>query len=426
MRAILLHSIEKIRLFWRSHRRFCTLATTFFSIAFLITLGFLLPAHAADTQSGTQISSFGQAALDEVAGFFAQILLWLARLFQRLTLFEVEFLQVVASYNGYLGSTAVNVGWVVVRDVSNMAFVIILLVIAFATILGSEAYEWKKLLPKMIMAAVLINFSRTICGVLIDASQVVIITFLNAISATIGGSVIQSFYFTSFEKFHASAAGAGLTSNTLANFAVPGVFSAAVVAVVFSAIVCIIMGFYVAILLARVIRLWVLIVLSPLAFIFSILPATQGYAKQWLDELMDDLVTGPVILFFVWLAFVIVGSGQVNQELINGSQSSQKNALGAEFQSQTAGVSDVLGWNNLANLIIGIGILLVGVRVSGQIGGTSGSILSSALTFGKRVATIASGYAAGRWLYEKGASAVKAIPGAVFDATVAKPIGETF
>jgi hypothetical protein len=183
----------------------------------------------------------------------------------------------VFEYFIHMAAKRGDVGWVVVRDVSNMAFVIILLVIAFATILGSEAYEWKKLLPKMIMAAVLINFSRTICGVLIDASQVVIITFLNAISATIGGSVIQSFYFTSFEKFHASAAGAGLTSNTLANFAVPGVFSAAVVAVVFSAIVCIIMGFYVAILLARVIRLWVLIVLSPLAFIFS----TRDRIKSW-------------------------------------------------------------------------------------------------------------------------------------------------
>jgi glycerol uptake facilitator-like aquaporin len=275
----------------------------------------------------------------------------------------------------------------------------------------------------MVMAAILINFSRTICGVLIDASQVVIMTFLNAISATIGGSVINSFYFASFEKFHRSV-GAD-TGNFVANLATPGIVSAAILAFVFSAFVCIMLFLYAGILLMRVIRLWVLIVLSPLAFIFSILPSTQGYAKQWWDELADDLITGPVIIFFMWLALTIVGSGQINQELLNSSDSPRREELKEAFQNESAGVTDVLGWNNLANMMIGIGILMVGIRVSGQIGGTSGSIMSSALTWGKKVATIATGYAAGRWLYEKGVGVAKETPGAIYRATVGKPIARS-
>ena len=408
MKALLYQYIERLRSFCFSHIRFGKISGLLIVGCFVLLLFLPSPVQADVTN-------------DLAAGAVKIIFLPLARFFQKITLFEVGFLQILASYNGYLESTAVNVGWVVVRDVANMGFVIILLVIAFATILGWEAYEWKKLLPKMVMAAVLINFSRTICGVLIDASQVLIMTFLNAISATISGNVIQSFYFASFEKFH-TAVSANSGSALADVVGTPGIVVASMVAVAFSALVAIMMGFYVAILLARVVRLWVLIVFSPLAFIFSILPATQGYAKQWWDELMDDLVTGPVILFFIWLAFVVVGSGQINQELLSNSDSPNKEVLADEFKSQTAGVTDILGWNNMANLIIGIGILMVGVRVSGQIGGSSGSIMSSALTFGKRVATIASGYAAGRWLYEKGADAVKAVPGALYGATLEKPI----
>jgi hypothetical protein len=84
----------------------------------------------------------------------------------------------VLSYQNFIGSEAVIQGWVIVRDLSNMFFVVILLVIAFATILHIENYNYKKWLPKLILMAVLINFSKTICGLLIDVAQIVMLTLL--------------------------------------------------------------------------------------------------------------------------------------------------------------------------------------------------------------------------------------------------------
>jgi hypothetical protein len=49
-------------------------------------------------------------------------------------------------------------GWVITRDIANMFFIVILLVIAFATILQIEQYNYKKWLPKLILMAILINF----------------------------------------------------------------------------------------------------------------------------------------------------------------------------------------------------------------------------------------------------------------------------
>jgi hypothetical protein len=283
---------------------------------------------------------------DVIIRTLSTIALALARFCLKLTQFMVDFLLVIAGYNGYLDSTAVNVGWVMVRDLTNMGFVVILLIIAFATILGFERYEWKKLLPKFIFAAILVNFSRTICGLLIDASQIIMVTFLNGISATIAGNVIEAFKLTKIESFNKE-----ITPDSIL---APGILVASLAALGFSILVLSVMGIYVLILLGRLIRLWILIVLSPLAFVLSVLPKTQPFASQWWGELGDNLVTGPVILFFVWLSFVTVGTGQVyshvaensviNNTALNdgGANAFNTSFPGGSGAEQYAGVTDIL------------------------------------------------------------------------------------
>lgn len=332
------------------------------------------------------VSDTVNAVLEKVGRFLANIFLLFARLLLRMATFFIDFIMVIAGYNGYLDSTAVNVGWTVVRDITNMLFIIILLVIAFATILGLEGYEWKQLLPKLLTAAILVNFSRTICGLLIDASQVVMITFLNAVSATIGGNIINAFRLPTFEAFHPNVQTQQLTSS--------GILSAAALALFFSGLVTAVLGAYVFILLGRLIRLWVLIVLSPLAFVLGVLPSTSSMASTWWSELMDNLVTGPVIMFFIWLSLIVVGTGQANQELIRGSKLADTSPIEQAFgpQEQMATPTDIGGWNNLANFAIAIGMLFAGAKVASSIGGSSGNLLEAGLDYGKKVALAGLGY----------------------------------
>lgn len=324
--------------------------------------------------------------LESVGRFLANILLLMARLLLKLASFLIDFILVIAGYNAYIDSTAVNIGWTVIRDITNMFFIIILLVIAFATILGLEGYEWKQMLPKLVTAAILVNFSRTICGLLIDASQVIMITFLNAVSATIGGNIINAFRLPTFEAFHPNIRSEQLTSS--------GIISAAALAMAFSAVVTAVLGAYVFILLGRLIRLWVLIVLSPLAFVMSVLPATSSMSSSWWSEMMDNLVTGPVIMFFIWLSLVVVGSGQANLELMNGSKLADKSPIEQAFgpEEQMATPTDIGGWNNLANFVIAIGMLFAGAKVASHIGGSSGNLLAAGMDFGKKVALAGIGY----------------------------------
>ena len=56
--------------------------------------------------------------------WFIGLLLSLAGLFIKITFFILKFVIEVAGYNGFIDSPAVMVGWVMVRDVTNMFFVV--------------------------------------------------------------------------------------------------------------------------------------------------------------------------------------------------------------------------------------------------------------------------------------------------------------
>src|SRR3989339_473940 len=236
--------------------------------------------------------------LDYVNRAFAWINFAVSRLFLSLALFLLTFVIQIAGYNGYIDSVAVNVGWVMVRDLVNMAFVIFLLVIAFGTILGLEQYEWKKLMVKFVLAAILVNFSRVICGLMIDVAQVFMTTFVNGIAAVMF---------------------AGMMMMTM--------FAIAVM------------------LLARLVVLWVLIVLSPMAFALNVIPKTEKYAQEWWQEFGQNLVAGPILIFFIWLSLVTVGGGDVAKEISANNVVKQDNS-----QQPKSGISEVMEWENMASL----------------------------------------------------------------------------
>src|SRR3989344_2666981 len=110
-------------------------------------------------------------AMNQVADMLASIAQIIIELVGKIFTVLIEILLAVVDYNDFINAPAVIKGWVLVRDVANMAFLIIFIAIAFATILGIEKYEYKQLLPKLLIMAVLVNFSRTICGIIIDAAQ---------------------------------------------------------------------------------------------------------------------------------------------------------------------------------------------------------------------------------------------------------------
>ena len=341
-----------------------------------------------------------EGAGEWLISLISRVLFALAGFFIGLTFFALRFLIEIAGYNGFIDSPAVTVGWVMIRDITNMIFVIVLLVISFGTILGLEQYEYKKLLVKLLMAAIVVNFSRIICGLIIDVGQVVMITFVNGIAATASGNLVNMFHVDKiFQLSSGNSARVGTYSE---------IFIASVAAVTFSVIMLVTMLTFLFVLLARMVVLWILIVLSPFAFVLNVLPQTEKYASEWWGQFGGHVLAGPVVVFFLWLSFVTVGSGNIHDEIKNNNSlpENQRLQAGAPEEERT-GITEIMSWEEMANFFVAVAMAILAAHAAQRLHATGAGSMAKAGELGKKVAMYASGLQAARWTGAKAVSAGK-------------------
>ena len=78
--------------------------------------------------------------------------------------------------------TGINTAWSVFRDISNIIIIGMFTFIAIATILGNTEYGYKKMLARVLIVAVLINFSLLFTKIIIDASNFTAVQIYTAVS----------------------------------------------------------------------------------------------------------------------------------------------------------------------------------------------------------------------------------------------------
>ncbi|HEX9664664.1 MAG TPA: hypothetical protein VGA49_02475, partial [Patescibacteria group bacterium] len=283
-----------------------------------------------------------------------------------------EFLVTVASYNQFSTSQAVSNGWVIVRDVANSFFVVVLLVIAFSTMLGYQKYGYKALLPKLLIYAILINFSKTIAGLFIDFSQVVMITFVNGFSQLAGGNIIQALQIDQMLNLELGDKPGAIGGTS--------VLIAVLLSLIMLVIALVLVVIFTVILLFRIVMLWLLVVLAPLAFILPLFPGAQKFGNQWWEEFGKYLIVGPLLAFFLWLSFVTIGDGNaINQLTADPSKISVAGLQGA-----------VSTFSAFGSYIIGVCMLVGGLVLTGKLGVAGGSMAGAAankiMETGKRAA----------------------------------------
>src|SRR3989338_11616050 len=89
---------------------------------------------SAQVQPSFTAENFGGNINGAILAFFSNIFLAVINTLGAYVLLPlINLMAQLFSYNRFLNSSAVNVGWPLVRDVCNMFFVVILLLIAFST-----------------------------------------------------------------------------------------------------------------------------------------------------------------------------------------------------------------------------------------------------------------------------------------------------
>ena len=286
----------------------------------------------------------------------------------------IDILVFVAQYNDFINAPAVQTGWAVTRDMANMFFIVALLLISIGTVFRIQEYRYTSLLRRLIIMAILINFSKTIAAFFIDLSQVVMLTFVNAFKDLAAGNLTQGFGIDKIVSFSQNASAAG---GDISLLSVAGAMFAAVI-MLFVALV--VVAIFTILLAQRIVMLWIYVVLAPTAYMVAVLPGSLGsWWSSWWRDFSQYLTRGPVIAFFLWLALTIISLSNHTLLNVNSTQPRQSvNALGANAnvnpQSQAAFASEATTPASIINYIIAIGLLIAGLQQATKASGAAGAV----------------------------------------------------
>lgn len=224
--------------------------------------------------------------------------------------------------------------WDIMRSFANVAFIIGFLIIIYSqvTSTGVSNYGIKKLLPRLIIAAILVNVSYHICAAAVDLSNILgysIQSLFISVRNALGGvtsTAWQTFSWSDLAGFALSggaAVGAGVIGFKLAAVAVQGAASGGIYLILPALLTGILAVLLVVVVLAvRQALIVTLIILSPLAMVAYLLPNTEKWFEKWKDLLMTMLIMFPAFS-------LIFGGSQLAGELIiqNAVSGDNTNAL---------------------------------------------------------------------------------------------------
>ena len=222
-------------------------------------------------------------------------------------------------------NSGIYLAWVIMRNISNVAFIVAFLVIIYSqlTSVGISNYGVKKMLPRLVIAAVLVNLSFTICAVLLDLSNIAGYAFQDAFMgikntiSTVGENTSTwtwSEVISTALSNGALAVGAGYAvSLALTTELLPMLVPAATLAGLTLLFILLIMA-------ARQALIIILIIVSPLAFVCYLLPGTEKWFKKWRDLFFTMLVFFPAFA-------VVFGGAQLAGILIIQNASGPNGAI---------------------------------------------------------------------------------------------------
>ncbi len=223
-------------------------------------------------------------------------------------------------------------GWAVTRDLANMLFIFILLFIAIATILQISSYGAKSLLARLVIIALLLNFSLFITRVVVDVSNVTARLFYNGISggaatANVLDGEKTALTASAFSGKNFDAPPKSISVGLIASFnpqklisvdsfkewadegkGMGTLFFIYLFATGINIVAAWILISIALLFVVRVAVIWFLMAVAPLAFIAMILPNTKSWASRWWSELFSKSFSIAVFLFFLWIIAAFTSS----------------------------------------------------------------------------------------------------------------------
>ena len=194
--------------------------------------------------------------------------------------------------------------WNFFRDIANVVFVLLFLWVIFSQIsnVGVSNYGIKKILPKLILGAILINLSFYICQLAVDLSNIL----GYALKGVLEGA--------SLKAESKPGIGSGIVVLVAEALAGTGAAVFAFLTVSIPMIIWTLLSIAVALLILvfRQAAVILLIAISPIAFAAWLLPNTESLFKKWVSAFKGLLVVFPVVS-------LMYGSGKLAGAVLSNS-----------------------------------------------------------------------------------------------------------
>lgn len=267
-------------------------------------------------------------------------------------------------------------GWKAVRDIANMAFILILIYIAVNVMLQAETAKTMQTLAGVIFIALIINFSFFLTRVVIDTGNIAAVQVYNAIpnvvtdgagSSTKPGvkdltasimnavGVHKLLGTAAFDKFQDNTSGVTEFITLLIIYLMMG----AMYFILAAAFVSVGIKF-----VFRIAILWLTIIASPLALIARVTPGLKSRYGAWQDMLISHAFYPLVFLFIFWIIVKFADGLNISQALVNYITNSQiPDAKGSGIYQLAGLIGDIS--IRLGFIVI---MLFLGMRAADRIG----------------------------------------------------------
>jgi hypothetical protein len=364
----------------------------------ILGIGQIKIAHAWSLFSIADITANAISAVAQaigfILGFIAGVFIAIAGYLVTLAL-NINF--------ALLKSPVVQTGWQIVLNFTNLGFVLAIIVMAFATIFRVQTYAMKQTLWKLIVAALLVNFSLVIAGAFINISDIFSNFFLKqggikdplewskAFAAMFRAQALLKVGETFAAKgFVDTATGAINTFGAAGLQTIASVFFIAL----FTVLACLTLLAVAVMLLIRYVFLGILLLLSPIVWLLWIFPGTQHLWQKWWNQFLRWTFFAPIMLFFISLSLY--------------AMKNQPEAV-RQFTQNSAAVANVeltFGVEVIGEMVIVIGLVMGGLFAANSLGITFASTAygwaqSVGKSFGGWVGRKGIQYGTG-WLRRKG------------------------
>lgn len=361
-----------------------------------------------DRSFGARIVSGIIEAFQVVFGILFATILWIpvfiSSLFLSITASLFDFLvnTTVFGFSDLFRSyfeSGVNAAWTTFRDMANILMIAIFVFVAFNVILNIQTYGLKQFGVRILIVALLINFSLFFTKLFVDASNLTAYQFRQGIVASGTNTDSISSVFMQRAGMTTTAAGGipGVSqlwdsvSNTFsAAFQMNGsVWTYVIVTTLFFSAAGAIFLFASILLITRVITFLLLMITSPLAFIAYMTPAMDKWWDKWWSELIRNAIFAPLFMMLIWAVVGITTNFTGDTDLF-------------KFTTSGPGSENLINVRAYFNIAIVLGLLYASTKIASEL-----SLLGSkfAMDIGKKglgFTTLWSTLAAGKGLEWQG------------------------